>query len=554
MAFSTSAISLHENSEIITTSPKDFELNSERGRLSSVETQRSSFSELKKDQARSFPDALDRTRCNSPSALANDPKKTCFSNTEARTFVGDAGASVKAEKPQEKHIDISSSTSASPLKSEPSTPTCVATLRAHWLGFRTWFTPYRQLLIIVAGLNAALVVAIAAGALGGASQDLSVMVIVNVLIAIAIRNEWIIRLVYRVSIKCFRSARISVRIRKSIVGLLYHIGGLHSGCGTSALFWLALSAYRHFRRPELYHPAVLTLLTISVACILITCLTAMPVVRGPRHDLFEIVHRFIGWLGIISTLLFVVLGHVLAKNGLSISWQVIAGDAQFWMMLAILILIISSWVTTSHVPVEVFASSQKATVVKCPGGLTSGLHSRISRGGLQEWHIFGTISEGKHADCHYLVAAVQGDFTRNLNLEQPTRLYTKKWKPAGLPYFSRMFHRGVAICTGSGIGAIASTCIQHDDWFLIWIGPELEKTYGRPILDLIERTIPPERRLIWDTRGPMGRPDVFSLLARTYSNWCAEVVLFIGSPALNQSVLRSSREAKIPLFGSIWDA
>lgn len=95
-------------------------------------------------------------------------------------------------------------------------------------------------------------------------------------------------------------------------------------------------------------------------------------------------------------------------------------------------------------------------------------------------------------------------------------------KPCGLPYFSRMFHRGVAVCTGSGIGAVASTCIQHEDWFLIWIGPDLEKTYGRPLLDLIERTIPPQRRLIWDTRTSLGRPDVFALLSKTYERWDAE--------------------------------
>lgn len=85
-----------------------------------------------------------------------------------------------------------------------------------------------------------------------------------------------------------------------------------------------------------------------------------------------------------------------------------------------------------------------------------------------------------------------------------------------------MFHRGVAVCSGAGIGAVASTCIQHTDWFLIWIGPELEKTYGREILDLLERTIPPERRLLWDTRGPLGRPDIFSLISRTYRDWDAE--------------------------------
>ncbi|PLW10823.1 hypothetical protein PCANC_23345 [Puccinia coronata f. sp. avenae] len=192
--------------------------------------------------------------------------------------------------------------------------------------------------------------------------------------------------------------------------------------------------------------------------------------------------------------------------------------------------------------------STVASVIRVPGGLTSGLHTRISRGGLREWHIFGSVSEGKQADCHYIVMAVQGGFTRAMNKDQPETLYTKTWKPCGLPYFSRLFDKGVAICTGSGIGAVGSTCIQHQDWFLIWIGGDLEKTYGTDFMNFIKSRIPPERLLIWDTKGPLGRPDVNVELEKVYKQWNAQVALFIGSPALNKSVLRTSRARGIPVF------
>jgi hypothetical protein len=78
------------------------------------------------------------------------------------------------------------------------------------------------------------------------------------------------------------------------------------------------------------------------------------------------------------------------------------------------------------------------------------------------------------------------------------------------------------MCTGSGIGAVASTCIQHDEWFLIWIGPNLDATYGQEIMQLIRNSIPESRRLIWDTRGPSGRPDVVRLLQNTHQYWKAE--------------------------------
>ncbi|EGG01675.1 uncharacterized protein MELLADRAFT_110787 [Melampsora larici-populina 98AG31] len=413
------------------------------------------------------------------------------SSASNKTVIGQSEVIIKIEKDR------------SQLKSHETVvanKTILNSYKSHGLDFLVWFTPYRQLLIFIVTVNASIVLSILCGPLGGTSRDFSLEVTLNIFVAIAIRNEWVIRFIYWVSIKLFSSSRVPIIVRKHIVGLLYHIGGLHSGCGISSLFW------------------------------------------------------FVGWLGIICTLLFVILGHLLSKTNPIQNMMDVILDVQFWLMIMILFCILSSWVTTRRVDVECFASSKKATVIKVPGGLTSGLHTRISRGGLKEWHIFGSISEGKHSNCHYIVAAVQGDFTGNLNSDQPTRLYTKLYKPAGLPYFSRMFKRGVAICTGSGIGAVASTCIQHSDWFLIWIGPDLQNTYGSELMNLIEDKIPKDRRLIWDTRGPLGRPDVFLLLSNTYKDWNAEVVLFIGSPALNKSILRSSREHKIPLFGSIWDA
>lgn len=85
---------------------------------------------------------------------------------------------------------------------------------------------------------------------------------------------------------------------------------------------------------------------------------------------------------------------------------------------------ITPWLTVSRLPVEIIAVSalrscniysscsswiwfsyqwwypshscfykptNKITIIRFTGGLTSGLQTRISRGGLREWHIFGTI-------------------------------------------------------------------------------------------------------------------------------------------------------------------
>lgn len=384
---------------------------------------------------------------------------------------------------------------------------------------------------------------------------ISAMVCGNLLVAIAIRSEWVMRLLYWGSIKLIRSWA-PMKLRVLVVAVLYHIGGLHSGCGVGAMMWLGLSWTYHLFYRDLYHPLVLGTLFFSLAILVVTCFVATPLVRAMYHNVFEMTHRFLGWAGIISSLAFVITSSWWDIN--TQSWKTsslyLIQMEEFWYIMALIPLVIGQWITVRHVPVTVTAPSSKASVVRVPGGLTSGVHTRISRGGLREWHIFGSISEGRTSDCHYIVIAVQGGFTRALNREQPTKLYTKTWKPCGLPYFSRLFTKGVAICTGSGIGAVGSTCIQHNDWFLIWIGADLEKTYGKDLMSLITRRVEPHRLLVWDTKGPLGRPDVNVELEKVFKMWNAQVALFIGSPALNQSVLRTSRARGIPVFGSIWDA
>ncbi|CAH7690014.1 hypothetical protein BY996DRAFT_4612396 [Phakopsora pachyrhizi] len=421
--------------------------------------------------------------------------------------------------------------------------------------FWTWFSPYRQMMLLVILIQILMILVTFGDGWAYPRTHTSAMVSGNLLVATAVRSEWVLRFVYWISIKLFRGWS-PMKLRVLVVAILYHIGGLHSGCGVGAMMWLVVATTFHLMHRPLYHGLVTGTLVISLIIVVITCFVATPLVRAVYHNTFEITHRFLGWAGIISSLAFVISESWWDVN--TKAWKpsgfVLLKMVEIWHILIIIILILGQWITVRKVPVEIDAPSNKVSVIKVPGGLTSGLHTRISRTGLREWHIFGSVSEGKKSDFHYMVIAVQGGFTRGLNKDQPAKLYTKTWKPCGLPYFSRLFTKGVAICTGSGIGAVGSTCIQHKDWYLIWIGSELEKTYGHNFVNFLKSRIEPERLLIWDTKGPLGRPDVNFELERVYNTWNAQVALFIGSPSLNKNVLETSRARGIPVFGSIWDA
>jgi hypothetical protein len=64
-----------------------------------------------------------------------------------------------------------------------------------------------------------------------------------------------------------------------------------------------------------------------------------------------------------------------------------------------------------------------------------------------------------------MICGVQGDFTKGLVADPPKTVWTRELKFAGVGHASAMFKRGIRVCTGTGIGAALSTCIQSPNWY-----------------------------------------------------------------------------------------
>ena len=86
------------------------------------------------------------------------------------------------------------------------------------------------------------------------------------------------------------------------------------------------------------------------------------------------------------------------------------------------------WLTVRKVPVEITTPSPRVAVIKFQKGIQQGLLGRISRSATREYHGFGIISEGIESNAHYIIAGVQGDWTRGLVNDPPKFLYTREMK------------------------------------------------------------------------------------------------------------------------------
>ncbi|KAK4150017.1 hypothetical protein C8A00DRAFT_18382 [Chaetomidium leptoderma] len=423
-----------------------------------------------------------------------------------------------------------------------------------WILFQLWFNTYRKFFIFVVLLNLTGIVLAAVGRFAYAENHLGALVLGNLLCAVLMRNELFLRFLYIISIYGLR-AWAPVCIKLAVTSILQHVGGIHSGCALSGAAWLVYKIVDIIRYRAVQHPSVIATGIITNVAVIISVLSAFPWIRNNYHNTFERHHRFIGWLGIAATWVFVVLGNTYdIKRG---EWRHDANSLlsaqELWFAVFMTVFVLIPWVTLREVPVDVEVPSPKVAVLKFQRGMQQGLLGRISRTSIMEYHAFGIISEGRKSGSHYMICGVQGDFTKDLVANPPRTVWTRELKFAGVGHASAMFKRGIRICTGTGIGAALSTCIQSPDWFLIWIGSDQEKTFGPTITGLIYNTIPPERMILWDSKKRGGRPDSVALLKEVWHSFGAEVIFITSNMQGNDEMMQGCREAGLHAFGTLWD-
>ncbi|SPO02046.1 related to non-ribosomal peptide synthetase [Cephalotrichum gorgonifer] len=423
-----------------------------------------------------------------------------------------------------------------------------------WILFNLWFNTYRKFFTFVTLLNLAGIIMAALGRFPYAENHLGALVLGNLLCAVLFRNELFLRFLYLLCIYGLRSWA-PVCIKLGATSALQHVGGIHSGCALSGAAWLVFKCVDIIVNHSIQHVAVIATGVITNVFVLISILSAFPWVRNNYHNMFESHHRFIGWLGLAATWAFVILGNFYdVKAG---EWRAAANSLlstqELWFAVFMTIFVLIPWLTLREVPVEVEIPSPKVAILRFERGMQQGLLGRISRTSIMEYHAFGIISEGRHSPHHYMICGVQGDFTKALVSDPPKTVWTRELKFAGVGHASAMFKRGIRICTGTGIGAALSTCIQSRDWFLIWIGSDQEKTFGPTITGLIYNNIEPERMILWDSKKRGGRPDTMQLLKETWDSFGAEVIFITSNMKGNDEMMQGCRAAGLNAFGTLWD-
>ncbi|WP_420645273.1 hypothetical protein [Candidatus Leptofilum sp.] len=376
---------------------------------------------------------------------------------------------------------------------------------------------------------------------------LSNMVIANIGIAILIRQQYVINLLFKIATSVPTSWPLRFR---ALMGKVYHFGGIHVGGAIMGTLWFAafVGSLIYSWMNGLPGVSLATMMVTGVLLLLLIVIIALslPHFRAKYHDQFELMHRFGGWASLllfwVQTVLFIndQGGSLLAAPG-------------FWVLLIVTFSIALPWLRLKKVPVQIERPSNHVALVRFNHGVTpfAGSSTAVSRSPLTEWHSFANVP-APGEDGFRLTISRAGDWTGELIDEMPSHLWVKGIPTAGVGNIDQLFKRVVWIATGSGIGPTLPHLLAHTaPARLVWSTRTPRATYGDALVDEILESEP--NALIWDT-NENGRPDLVQLAYDAVQEFDAEAVIVISNKKLTWQVVYGMESRGIPAYGAIWDS
>lgn len=423
------------------------------------------------------------------------------------------------------------------------------------------FIVYRFLFSVVGLCNTGALIAIFATRAD--RQWLANLTAMNLVLAVLIRQDFVINALYTVCCSVPKSWPLVIRKKCAKV---YHLGGVHSSAAVCAGAWLLASNVSSVacqtlpetcagQTPPSLPAAVISWLLSAFFCVMFVF--AWPSIRKSNHNLFERVHRFLGWTMLGLFWVQVVLSINDAKPASQSLGAACVRAPTLWLLAVATCSIATSWLFLRRVRVDAEVLSSHAVRLHFDYTVpVNGSFTRISRRPLTEWHSFATIPApepvGARPRGYSLVVSNAGDWTKDVIQRPPTHLWVRSVPTCGVMRIATLFDRVVVIATGSGIGPLlghiqAPSCPTQ----LIWSTPNPEQTFGRPLLDAIHTKIPDA--VIHDTKL-LGRPDLVRMGYNLARSFRAEAVIIIANEKITKKVVYGLETRGIPAYGAIWDS
>lgn len=383
-------------------------------------------------------------------------------------------------------------------------------------------------------------------------QHILYFTLANFGVGIFIRQQQIINFLFRVATSAPITWPLSIRWT---LGKVYHFGGIHVGGFFSGSVWLIIFAFTSFLQPSqsfIVPSAVKFMSIIHIILLLVMMTVALPVIRNPKHNLFERIARFGGWA---SLLLFWQHSLLLIQANAEAEgfFRALISAPEIGILVYLTFCVIRPWLHLRKVPVSIVRPSNHVGISEFNYGVTPfpGSSTDLSRNPLLEWHSFANIPSPSKEGFRLCISRA-GDWTGQYINDVPSKIWSKGIPVAGVGNIELLFKKVIWIATGSGIGpCIPHLLTQKVPSQLVWSTRAPRKTYGNDLVNEI-LDVQPEA-VIWDTTSK-GKPDLVDLAYKAYKEFNAEAVIVISNKKTTFHINHELESRGIPAFGAIWDS
>jgi hypothetical protein len=373
---------------------------------------------------------------------------------------------------------------------------------------------------------------------------ISAAVLVNFALAILIRQQYVINLLFWLATRA--PTRWPLRIRWTLAKV-YHFGGLHVGGALAGALWFAILAasitLAALRGDPAVSPGLLVVSYALLALLAVIVLMARPSHRARRHDRFERTHRFGGWTA---------LALFWAQTVLSVRTDLLTAP-QIWLLALLTFSVALPWLRLRKVPVQITRPSTHVALARFNHGVTpfAGSSTAVSRRPLWEWHSFANVPSPGEPGFRLTISRA-GDWTGSFIDDAPSHVWVKGITTAGVANIETLFTKVVYVATGSGIGPVLPHLLARKvPSRLVWATRSPRATYGDELVDEILADQPDAT--VWDT-AEHGKPDMVRLAYAAYVDFGAEAVICISNKKLTWQVVHGLERRGIPAYGAIWDS
>lgn len=338
--------------------------------------------------------------------------------------------------------------------------------------------------------------------------------------------------------------------------LANRIGFFHRFMALSTIAWF----FVHLNYTN-YDSSIALFILISLFIITIS---AFAILRRKFHNSFEIIHRYLGYLSI--SLLVYYYFQINFNQGLSISEIITKAD--FFILFAIIVLLISPWIGVKRIEPELVHTGPHVIGMKIQGKPSFGTYSRITLG-TYCYHPFGdSMIDFNDMENRTLYMTPAGDRTSDIvysankgNFILP-KCTIRKNRNKGFMYHHSIFDHILIVVTGGGIAPIIPCLVLNKKTKIdvLWIGRSQSEEFTDELLgNLLNKISDQEIGIhILDTTQDdlknLTNENYAALALSAYEHYKPEAVFIMSNQNFTIDLVYMFKENDIKVYGATFDS